>query len=282
MIKEDHAIALFKIGKKKWMDKLIDGNINFSCCGKFIEEATSQGNIIQGDALEAIFAKLKIRDPRIQELRVRFGDDLEEIYIGEFVFFRRKSALLRPIFCLYGYKAKDLIEDNKIKRSGIQSLNQSIDSRMFEGFSNKYSMNNVLSDDERFQALLIDPRGFTTRFKEGVSYINKFNETSYIFDEQFKPMCVNRNMHFEMKPVNYSFYKKETFILNVTDNYEELFYKFPEYSYQREARICITNREFFDINKRYNLKTRKFTVDKDVFVISQPFKMQYVVSVVKK
>ena len=42
---------------------------------------------------------------------------------------------------------------------------------MFEGFSNKFSMNNVLAEGERFQALIIDPKGFITRLKEGIKFI---------------------------------------------------------------------------------------------------------------
>lgn len=281
MIKENHAIALFKIGKKKWMDKLIKGNINFSCCGKYVQEAIIDKNEIQGDAYEAIFARLKETDPRLQQLRMKYCDDLEEINVGEYVLLRRKSALKIPVFCLYGYKAKDLIEDNEIKRSGIQLLQQTIDMRMFEGFSNKFSMNNVLSEDERFQALIIDPKGFRKRLEEGIDLINKIPETT-IDNEIFVSASCNKNMHFEMKSVNYSLFQKETFILNVTDKYEELFYKMPEYSYQREARMCITNRELVDINKRFNLKIRPFNLDRDIFIINQPFEMKYRASIIKK
>ncbi len=166
------------------MDKLIKGNINFSCCGKYVQEAITDKNVIQGDACEAIFARLKETDPRLQQLRMKYCDDLEEINVWEYVLLRRKSALKIIVCWLYEYKAKDLIEDNEINRSGIQLLQQTIDMRMFEGFSNKFSMKNVLSEYERFQALIIDLKGFRKLLKEGIDLINKIPETT-IYNETF-------------------------------------------------------------------------------------------------
>ena len=62
--KETSVPLFFKFGKYKWMKKLANGELSFSCTGNFINEAIKTGNEIQGDAFEGVFARLKNNDYR--------------------------------------------------------------------------------------------------------------------------------------------------------------------------------------------------------------------------
>ena len=84
-ISENDIALIFKFGEKRWIEKLVEGEISFSCAGSFISQAEHSKNDIQGDKHEAVFAKLTKSDPRISQMRLRFKNDLEEIEEGDFV-----------------------------------------------------------------------------------------------------------------------------------------------------------------------------------------------------
>jgi hypothetical protein len=64
-----------------------------------------------------------------------------------------------------------------------------------------------------------------------------------------------------MKPVNYDEFNKKEFFIEPTSNYEELFYKFPKYSYQYETRICMTGMKFSNIFERFSLNIGRLFKD---------------------
>lgn len=49
----------------------------------------------------------------------------------------------------------------------------------------------------------------------------------------------------------------DTFFIEPTSEYNELFYKSPEYSYQYEARICMKDMRFHNIFERFDLNIGK-------------------------
>ena len=57
-----------------------------------------------------------------------------------------------------------------------------------------------------------------------------------------------------MKHVNYELFGQETFFIEPTNQYDELFYKFPKYKYQLEARICLIEMKFDCIFDRHNMQ----------------------------
>lgn len=56
-----------------------------------------------------------------------------------------------------------------------------------------------------------------------------------------------------MQKIDYNFFSDETFYIEPTRNYDELFYKFPQYDYQYEARICVTDVSLPTIFDRWTL-----------------------------
>lgn len=223
MSRENTAYMLSKFGETKWMQELKKGKISFSCPGKYIQIAEETGNSEQGDLYEGIFARLKKGDLRIKECRIKLGDDLEEIYVNDFVFLRRKSTYLIPTFCFYAVKEVDLVEN--VDKAGWQKVRYDFDERMYSGF-----FNSGLALDN-FSTLAIQPRPF-------FEYIEK--------KEQFDFRIIKR-------PINYTEFKKEEFFIEPTDERDELFYKFPKYSYQKEARIILPDIKMLNLEDRYNL-----------------------------
>ncbi len=215
------------------MDKLVQGELSFSCSGNFIYQAKISGNDIQGDQLECVFARLHKEDKKILEMKSLLKKDLEVIDDNDYVLLRRKSAKFKPIYCFYGYTAKDALIDGQITCAGHTTIQHNIDNRMYCGFSDNIKMKNVISDPFRFTQVILQPKPFIERVKK----------------------AMNKNgFRYTMRRVNYELLKDETFFIEPNENYDELFYKFPKYEYQYEARICIKDIKFTNIFERYNLE----------------------------
>lgn len=236
MIPDDHGLMLFRFGEKRWIEKIVDGNLSFSCAGAFINQAKKTGNTVQGDEYEGIFAKLYPDDSRIVEAERKLGNDLEEISKSGYVLLRRKSAKFKPIYCFYGYTAKDALEEANIEHLGENTIRHEFDERMFSGFSNSENIKNVLSEDRRFTMISLMPQPFVDRVKFFMA-LNGYG--------------------FKMGKVNYEMLSNDTFFIEPTAEYNELFYKAPEYSYQCEARICMKNMKFRNIFERFDFNIGK-------------------------
>lgn len=205
-------------------------------CRCIYKSSKKTGNTIQGDALEAVFARQLKNNPNIQRMRKKFGKDLEEIPDGDYVFLRRKSAKFKPIFCLFAYKAVDAICDGKPQKSGKQKVKLNFDQRLFEGFANE-SIKNVISDSHRFTLILLQPEAFVNKVKIAM---------------------LQNSLSYEMHAVDYKDYHKGEFFVEPTDKYPELFIKSKDYEYQHEARICLKEEKFSSIFDRYPLDVGKF------------------------
>lgn len=252
MIPNENAVLIFKFGEYRWMKKLIDGDVNFSCTGAFIHQAESSGNDIQGDRYEGVFARLDNSDQRIIEMESKLGNDLEIIDDGDFKLLRRKSSKKKPIFCFYGYKAGDLLEDGNVDSTGYKVIRHDFDERMYSGFANSINLN-VISESHRFTQVTIQPKSFVDRVKIAM---------------------LENNHKYEMHPIDYELFSAETFFIEPTEKYEELFHKFPQYKYQYEGRICITGMEFDSIFDRYSLQIIPLK-EEDYKVTHTPLYMEF-------
>lgn len=232
MIPNENVIILFRFGEQRWIDKNIDGELSFSCAGSFINQAKRTGNTVQGDLYEAVFARLLKSDSKIDEMKNKLGKDLEIIDDDEYVLLRRKSAKLKPIFCFYGYKAADMLEDGNIEHVGPNKIRHDFDERLYSGFADSLKVKNVVSESHRFTQLTLMPKPFVDRVKLAMA-------------------CGGYG--YEMHAVDYKERGKETFFIEPTNKYLELFYKHPNYAYQYETRICITSKKFSTITERFAL-----------------------------
>lgn len=244
MIPDDHALMLFKFGEYKWIKQIQDGWISFACPGRYIDSAKRTGNDEQGDLDEGIFARLKKNDSRIREYSEKLRGDIEIINDGEYVKLRRKSTYYIPTFCFYTIKAADLLKYENIKL-GTQRIPFHPDDRMFNYFSSCGQLSNVLSNDYVYSQLVIKPAPFKYSLMEHL-IINGYD--------------------FKMGSINYKEFEKEEFFIEPTNKREELFYKFPRFSYQQEARVCLYNSKLYDIYDRLNIRIRKL-LDKDMMLI---------------
>ena len=144
-MKKRRYVIYFKFGKNRWIKRLIDGDLSFSCAGKFVYDAKKTGNTIQGDELEGVFARLKINDSRVSEMKNKLQNDLEILPdVDGYVMLRRKSALLKPIFCVYGYKDEDILSDCVDLKPGSNLATHFFNEDMYSGFSDSLSINKVL------------------------------------------------------------------------------------------------------------------------------------------
>lgn len=237
MVPNDHAIMLYKFGENRWINKLLDGELSFSCAGAYIFQAKKTGNRIQGDELEGVFAKQHKDNPKIEEMRNILGRDLEEIPDGDYVFLRRRSAKLRPIFCIFAYTAQDAIIDGAPQKVGKQKVKFEFDQRLYEGFAAE-NLRNVIADSHRFTLTLIQAGTFIEKVKVALQREQK---------------------GYEMRAIQYIDMSAGEFFIEPTNRYPELFIKSSDYAYQHEARICLVDQKFSTIFKRYPLFIGKFS-----------------------
>lgn len=109
MIPNTDALQLFRFSEQRWIDKLIEGDVSFSCPGAFIHQAKMTGNNDQGDLFEGVFARLKYGDTKVTSLRKTLGKDLEIIPDGEYVMLRRKSSRRNLSFVIMGTLLKNFL-----------------------------------------------------------------------------------------------------------------------------------------------------------------------------
>lgn len=233
MLKDLAPIVLFRFGEQQWILNEVSGNLSFFCPGKFIWQAQHSENDVQGDQCEAIFARLRADDPRIEEMQATLKSDLEVIPDGPFCLLRRKSAKLKPIYCYYAYKAKDALEDGKPQHPGRLIIRHDFRKSMYTGFTTFQEGSNVIADDYRMTILALKPKAFL---------------------DSIKYSLFENNYSYEMGPVNYELLQNETFFIPPTPEYNELFYKSPKFRYQYEGRICLKNITFSHIFERKPLK----------------------------
>ena len=228
MIPDNDVIRLFRFSEQRWIDAIIHGELSFSCAGAFVHQAKHSANNIQGDRYEGIFARLENGDKRIALMQNKLGSDLKIVSDGDYVLLKRKSAMLRPIFCLYGYKAVDALNEIDAGteiHTGKYRIRHEFDPNMYAGFSADWR-SNVIADDRRFTILHIDPKPF--------------------YDRVVKALLSNR-IGFKMGIVDYMTREEKIFFLEPTSSYDELFYKRSLYSYQHEIRICLYSMKFISI-----------------------------------
>jgi len=240
VIPNDHAITVHRFGEQRWIDKVIAGELSFSCAGAFIHQAKKTGNYVQGDLHEAVFARLLKNDVRIAQMRALLGTDLEEIPDGDYVFLRRHSAKRKPIFCFYGYTAGDALDDGHIDHEGLNRIRHEFDEKMYSGFSQNIDVRNVVSDEYRFTELTVIAGALGDRVR-AVMDMNGFS--------------------YKMGRIDYDIMNKDEFFIQPTSSYDELFYKHPAYKYQYEARICLFNMKLNTIFDRFALQIPPLTKD---------------------
>ncbi|WP_064091545.1 hypothetical protein [Rossellomorea aquimaris] len=247
MIPNDHAVLLFKFGSLKWMEKIRKGSMSFSCPGKYIEIAKKTGNDEQGDVNEGVFARLRKGDKKIKEMQTKLKDDLEIIDDGEYVKLRRWSSYYIPTFCFYSYRIADML-DNSITETGFQTIHHYFDDKMYNEFGPR-SVRNVLSTDNSPAYLILQVKPF--------------------IDNLMKNLALNA-IGAEIRNINYSEFQKEEFFIYPTERRDELFYKFPKYAYQKEARVCLVRRPLTNIHERLNININPMN-EKDAFITNNEF-----------
>lgn len=232
---KNNAFIIYRFSPEKYMNSLLDGDFNFGCPGKYIEEAITEGNNEQGDKYEAVFARLKHEDHLIQDMKDLLKDDLEIIEDGEYVLLRRESAKLVSTFCFFNYIIEDLrkgvIGEPK---NGLLPITLEFDEKMYSGFSDKSNENGPLT------ITAIYTHEFIKRAKEVI------NSESGI------------KSRARMREVDYQLRGEKTFFIPPSDSYDELFYKRPKYDYQHEGRIVLPGIRLENIERRYSLKSKPF------------------------
>lgn len=246
-ISENDIALIFKFGEKRWIEKLVEGEISFSCAGSFISQAEHSKNDIQGDKYEAVFAKLTKSDPRISQMRLRFKNDLEEIEEGDFVYLRRRSAKLKPVFCMYSYKIADAEADALSHKPGRQIIRHKFNSQMYNGFGS-FSARNVLREECRPVFAMFKADVFSRKIKQATGR--------------------------EVEPIKYMDIIPGFFI-EPTNEYPELLIKSKKYQDQKESRVCLTDKDLRSIADRYNVSVSRFFPGENVEIVSQASQIEF-------
>ena len=249
------SIEVIKFGEARWIQKIVEGELSFSCAGAFINQAKKTGNTIQGDLLEAVFARLLKTNPKIQEMREKLGNDLEEIPDGDYIFLRRKSAKRIPIFCIFSLKKKNFIS----KKPGNQNIEFSFDKRLYDGFANK-NIKNTVPNSHKFTMAYFITEKFINRIKLRSGHQELRSKIQFNIDAVAGFSAIPEEEFLAIKSANvrYENFHEGEFFSEPTDNYDELFVKSDEYEYQAEVRICIRNIKLSSYSDRYTVKIEKF------------------------
>ena len=125
---------------------------------------------------------------------------------------------------------------HKVSRSLKKDLYLYFDKRLFDNFSVPVGCK-VVRDEFRFTSMFIQPEKFVNRIKKAFE------------------ICGNK---YKMQAIDYQTFKNDTFLIEPNGNYDELFYKFPNYAYQKEGRICVSDLSFHNINERWTLPVIPF------------------------
>lgn len=246
-IPKDDVTLIFKFGEKRWIEKLVEGDISFSCAGSFILQAKNSKNEVQGDKYEGVFAMLIKSDPRINQMRLRLKNDLEEIEEGDFVYLRRRSAKLKPIFCMYSYKIADAEIDALSRKPGRQIIVHRFSSQMYTGFGS-FSARNVLNAEYCPVFAMFKADVFSKKIK------------------QVKGCRIDHVKYVDIAP---------GFFVEPTDQYPELFIKSKDYQDQKETRICLLDKKLISVADRYNVSVSRFFPGEDVYIVSQDSQIDF-------
>ena len=244
MIPNDHAILLFKFGVEKYMKSLKDGNLFFSCAGNYVQIAKNGGNAEQGDLEEGVFARLLRTDTRVEHCLREFGRDLEITPDGEFVKLRRRSTLLYPLFCMYGYLVSDVLSRDDI-HLGTKYYRHDFDPKIFSAFSEDRAGHNVLAVGERKAICVLQPKPFM---------------------ERLQSIKASPVYQYQSDMIDYQLKSQEEYFIEPTELRRELFFKRPEYEYQHEARVHLVNKKFSTIFESEMIRVPKFS-DNDCHII---------------
>lgn len=241
---ENEVLFYMKFGEKQWIEPVIDGCLSFSCAEKFIRQAIDSGNTEQGDKFEGVFARLRKDDPRIHTMRTKLGKDLEEINDGDFVFLRRESAKLIPIYCTYALTVGKINQNANVQKAGWHLFEHQPDDRMYGGFSYP-AIRNALIIKKRPSFLMIKTLALKKKIQEVL-----FRKELLI------PNCT----------IEYIDMTQEFFI-EPTECYPELFAKSDKYAHQLEYRWGIINKRLSNYSERYNLGIGNFADEKEVYML---------------
>lgn len=214
-------MAFSRLGKPN-IQRLYGGEVSFSCAKAYIFQAKHGGNDEQGDSDEAVFARLKKGDPRIEEMKLRLEKDLEIIDDGLHVKLRRKSSCYIPIFCCYSLLYSDFA--SQVKQVGDNLVRIDIPDKIYNGFLGEANCKNVFSNDHRTMGVFFQPRPFF---------------------EHIEAALTASGHPFRRDAIDYEIEAAEEFFIEPTDQRKELFCKRPKYQYQHEERI-ILHRERLD------------------------------------
>lgn len=212
-----------KVSEKQWIVSLRNGTVCFNPVDVFIEKAEIENNNEQGDKYEGIFARLKARDKRVDELKSQFGDDLEIIQDDGYVLLRRKSSRKIPIFCMYGVRRDELnLQEGSVhKENGkyIGTVVYNFPPKIYDGFL-------------------------------GSNDVWGFYASSGHFFAALENALVMNNMSYGKAVISYDIELDKEFYFEPTDEYSELMHKRKELEYQHEIRYILP---FSPRNEKYLL-----------------------------
>ena len=207
-----------KINKQIWIKKLRDGSACFSPVNDFIIEGEKTGNNEQGDKYEGVFARLHKNDERINEMRSRLGNDLEELCDGEHILLRRLSCRTIPVFCMYGFYKEDaeIVSQRDLPDGSIECrLRFNPSKSMFDKFLN----GNTSNDNQEIAYGM----GFSVGHMQSAIHESIAHREKRTLDVR----------------VLYDLDYTSEFFIEPTSEYPELQHKAQRLSYQKEIRFIL-------------------------------------------
>lgn len=241
---ELETYGYIRFSERKWLERFVYGEISFSCPGKFIIDAICTADQTRGDYMEAVFARLKSQDRRIEECKQTLGNDLEIIYDkDDYVFLRRRSSCLVPIFCFFAVTADNF---KKEENEGKIKLSFEFPMEMYKGFC----------DNDQYCSAFVQAKPFDGALK------STFKSLGITYKEQ---------------AVDYTEKGKNEFFIEPDKSRQELFYKHPKYVNQHEVRIILPYEKMNSAFQRKEFQLR--IMPEDIYIFPSRVKMVVEVNV---
>ena len=212
-------------------------------------QAKTSGNMEQGDEHEAVFARLRNGDTKIDRMRSVLGNDLEIISDDDYCLLRRRSSKFMPIYCMYTITVDDF--QNQIKHAGKNRVQHDLPQEIYSGFAASFESSKVLSSEFLTATVFFQSEPF-------------FRLLDY--------SLLTKDYTFTRKAINYDLMSENEFFIEPTDKRDELFAKRSKYRYQHEVRYLITNYKMRDVCERINIYSPVVNPD-DKHIFNEPIGM---------
>lgn len=233
------ATLFLRVGNTKDVYDLYHANqMRFSCPANWLDYAIKKGDQSTGDYQECVYAHLKKDDPRVCSQTDVKGNPMGENLLitcsknSNDCWLRYMPTILMPTACFFSFnmdKMRNEQQKDGICKEVFFDLDLYLNAMGYEKTEASY-------------LFIIRPIEFKNELIASVPKALQENESKLTTHRFYTNSDAEYTVFYDN--VDYTHHKKDDFFFDKRDNYAEMFWKTPEYSYQNEVRFIIPNINF--------------------------------------